>query len=1359
MKRIFTFVFALCLALSAWAQGSLEQNFQNPPSSAKPWTWWHWMNGNASKEGITADLEAMAKAGVGGVQAFDISIMDKGPMDYGTKSFYDLMNHAMRECQRLGIEFDMHNSTGWSSTGGFWVTPEQAGKQLSWSEAYVRGGKTVDLVLPQPTKELDSYWDDVVIAWPSTRDEALIENHLVKATADGVALDPSVISMNGQKDVRFSKELVLEFDVPVTAQTFQGFVKNEMPEISEAERRQIMQGFGRPQSGPAPAINFSADGQNWTQPKDISVLGGAVSYASFPAATFRFAKIEAKANVLLRGMQLSGAPMDDGFLRKADYEMSAGGGGGFGGPMGRGAAPAAPKQIAEGYAIDPSKVLDITRFVRDGHLVWDAPEGDWTILRVGYVPVDRHTKMGSESGDGLEIDKLSREALKFHFDWLYPQLMAELEKSASTVGAGMLIDSYEVGNSNWTPKMREEFRARRGYDMTGYLPALVGKYVLSEDTTDRFMWDFRRTVADLFADNYAGYFAELLHEHGILLYNEPYNSSVFDEMQVGSRADIPMGEFWVRTHQDRQTLKMASSIAHVNGKRLNGNQIVGAESFTGWQPDAGWQNFPYSLKAQGDDAWTMGLNRFIFHRFAHQPNVNVAPGMSMGNIGFHFDRTNTWWEMGSQWLKYVARSQYLLQQGSIVADVLYLVSQDVPGGSHGAWNPELPFGYWGDQANAEMFLNAVQIDGADLLSADRTVRYRMLLLQNVQGGRKMTLDVLRRIDAYVSGGGAVCGMAPTTTPNLSSEAELREFEQIKAKLWGGIERGGTKSVGRGKVFATLDVQEALDALKVVPDVVYSFAEDAPVNYIHRNAGGTDIYFLANHRRTAEDLTVTFRVDGKRPELWNADNGEVVKLDVFEVLADGRVRVPIHFDPVGSWFVVFREKAGTAVASVVRDGNTLITTAPYAERKGGLYPDVKDNFTISVWIRPEVDSGMSNNAGVTSGSTWGGNANSYPYVLGDPEQLYGPGNAVAGIVSTRLGVTLAQRGGIPAQPAGGRPGQGGPGGMPGGMGPGGPGMGGGAGAQPVLSAMGKIGGWNHVAAVYRDGVPSLYVNGELRATGQKATASVHPAYKDVAIANNNLFYEGDFAEYKVIDHAWDDAAVKAEFAKGAPAAPTAFVAAQPAADGWYFFEDGNYSVGDKSFKVKGLNSSKDLTANGWTVSFPADLGAPAQISLDKLMPLQQHPDDGVKYFSGTATYRTSFRMKKSELKGKALFLDLGQVYVIARVRLNGQDLGIVWKNPYRVEITDAVKAGENVLEIEVANLWTNRLIGDAQTPPLYERSGMDSNKLPDWYLRGEPKPKNDGKVVYTVTDFYDADEPLYDSGLVGPVVIRPAVHVK
>ena len=1351
--RFIAIAATLGLCLSASAQSSLEDNFRNPPSSAKPWTWWHWMNGNASKEGITADLEAMAAAGVGGVQAFNISIMDKGPVDYASKEWYDLMNHAMRECQRLGIEFDMHNSPGWSSTGGFWITPETSGKQVSWSFAYVKGGKKVDIMVPQPAKALGSYWDDILIAYPSTKDEALVEASLAKATIDGKDVPVSSLSLASASEYRFTGSVVLEFSTPVTASSLTGFIRNDMPEPSEAELQQIRQGFGRPNSGPAPQISFSDDGKTWSNPVDISVLPGAMSYASFDAKTFKYAKIDAKATVILRGLQLSGAAIDSGFLRNADYEMSAGGGGGFG-MMGRGmqpAGPTAPKNNTGEYAIDPSKVIDISRYMdASGHLVWDAPQGDWTILRVGYVPVDRHTKMGSTVGDGLEVDKLSKEALKFHFDWLYPQLMAELEKSASTVGAGMLIDSYEVGNLNWTPKMREEFRSRRGYDMIGYLPALVGKYVQNEDKTSRFMWDFRRTVADLFADNYAGYFAELLHQHGILLYNEPYNSSVFDEMQVGSRADIPMGEFWVRTHQDRQTLKMASSIAHVNGKRLNGNQIVGAESFTGWQPDAGWQNFPYSLKAQGDDAWTMGLNRYIFHRFSHQPNVNVVPGMSMGTIGFHFDRTNTWFEMGSQWLKYVARSQYLLQQGSIVADALYLVSQDVPGGSHSAWNPDLPFGYWGDQANAEMFLDAVKIDGPDLLSADRTVRYRMLLLQNVNGGRKMTIEVLRKIDSYVSGGGVVCGMAPTTTPNLSSDAELREFASLVQKLWGGIERGGVKQVGRGRVFATLNAKEALDAIGVVPDVEYSFAEDAPVNFIHRDVNGTQIYFLANHRRTAEDLTVTFRVNGLRPELWNSDSGEIVKLDVYEVLPDGRVRVPIHFDPVGSWFVVFRDKAGEGLKSVSRDGVPVISTALYPERKGGLYPDVKDNFTISVWIRPETDSGMPNNAGATSGSTWGGSANSYPYVLGDPEQLYGPGNAIAGIVSTRLGVTIAQRGGMPAQQ--GRPGMGGPGGMMGGFG-----MGGGGGAQPVLSAMGKIGSWNHVAAVYRDGVPHLYINGELKGTGQKATASVHPAYKDVAIANNNLFYEGDFAQYKVIDSAWSDADVKAEFSKGAPKDPTAFEPVQATSKGWTVFENGSWTIGGKTVNVKGLGAPKDLTAAGWSVSFQEKRGAPAGISLDRLMPLQQYPDDGVKYFSGTATYRTTFQMKKSELKGKVLYLDLGQVYVIARVKLNGKDLGVVWKNPYRLEITDAVKAGANTLEIEVANLWTNRLIGDAQTPSLYESAGRDGNHLPQWYVNGEPKPENDGKVAYTVADFYNADEPLYDSGLVGPVVIRSAVR--
>ena len=1319
-------ILCLLLAAGAHAQTSLEKNFQAPPQSAKAFTWWHWMNGNISKEGITADLEAMAKAGVGGVQAFNISIMSQGPVGYASDEWFEITNHAIREAERLGIEFDLHNCPGWSSTGGFWITPEQAGKQITWSQAYVKGGNKVDMVLPQPRKELGSYWDEVVIAYPTPKNDAIIETFLAKATVDGKETAVSDISMNSHKEIRFDKEVVLEFSQPVTARTLNGFIKNDLPPVSENDLRQIQQGFSSKPTGVAPTLSFSMDGKTWSTPQNISILMEAVSYLEFPETEFRYARIEAKQTVILEGLQFSGAPMNTNFLRNANYEMKAGGAGGFGGPFGRNQAPAAPKEIPAEYAIDPADVLDISEYMNEeGHLLWDAPAGDWTIIRMGYIPIDRHTKMGSTIGDGLEIDKYSREALKFHWDFLFPRLLPALESAADNVKAGMLIDSYEVGNLNWTPLMRKEFRSRRGYDMTGYLPALIGKYVVSEDITERFMWDFRRTCADMFADNYLGYMSDLCHEHGILLYNEPYNSSVFDEMQAGTRADIPMGEFWVRTHQDRTKVKMAGAIAHVNGKRIDGNQIVGAESYTGWQPDAAYQNFPYSLKAQGDDAWSVGLNRFIFHRFAHQPNTHANPGMSMGNIGFHFDRNNTWFEMGSKWLEYVARAQYMLQQGNIVADALYLVSENVPGSSSRAWTPDLPFGYFGDALNAEMLLNAVKVDGDALVTKDG-VRYRMLILQDEPAGKSMTIGVLRKIDEYVTAGGAVCGHAPVRTPNLSSAEEQKEFDSLVDKLWGGIPEGGMKKVGKGRVFSTIDTGWALEQLDILPDVEYSFEEDAPVNFIHRVHEGADIYFLANHRRTPESIVATFRVDGKRPELWNADSGEIIPVNVYDVLEDGRVRMTLQFDPAGSWFVVFREKASAdRYVSVALDGEDILRTTPFAEREGGLYSDVHDNFTISVWIRPESNSSIP---GGRRGAMWGSSASSYPYVLGDAEALYGKGHSVAGIVATRAGVSLMERGA----------GQ----------------------AQPVLVLQDKLASWNHIAVVYSDGVPSLYINGELKGTGNASGRTVHPTYKDIAIPNNNLAFEGDFADYQVTDRAMTADEVKAEYAKGEPACIAPVEKVKYAADGGFlFFENGSYTAvknGEtEKIKVKGVTAPKDLTANGWTVSFPADLGAPEQITLDKLMPLQKHSDDGVKYFSGTATYKTTFTLKKSEIKGKTLLLDLGRVYVIAGVKLNGKDLGIVWKAPYEVDITDAVAEGENVLEVKVANLWTNRLIGDAQTPDAYDYGQGDSGALPEWYLNNQPKPE-DGKVAFSVVKLFEADEPLYDSGLVGPVVIRTAI---
>lgn len=1360
MKR-FILSVALLLSLGAAYGQTLEEGFQNPPRSARPYTWWHWMNGNISKEGVTADLEAMAAAGYGGVQCFNISIMTQGPVDYGSDEWYEITNHAIRECERLGLEFDMHNCPGWSSTGGMWITPEDAGKQVSWSYAFVNGGQKVDMQMPQPAKALDSYWDDVLIAYPSTKDETIIEDCLVKATVDGAPVDIRKFSMGAPDNtIRFTGEVVLELSREVFAQSLIGFIKNEPVKLTAEQLSSMRNGFGGAPSAPAPTISFSKDGQNYTQPKNISVLSGAVSYAAF-SETFKYVRISTTAPVYLNGIQISAAAFNEGFLRSANYEMSAGGGGGFGMGMPRGGftpgAGAVAKQI-DAYAVDPASVIDISRYMdAEGHLVWDAPAGKWTIVRIGYVPIDRHTKMGSTVGDGLEIDKYSRKALDAHWNALFPKLMKNYEKIAKEIKAGVLIDSYEAGNCNWTPLMRQEFKERRGYDMLGYLPSIIGRYVRNEDVTNRFLWDFRRNCADMFADNYVGHYTELAHEHGLLVYNEPYNSSVFEEIQTGTRADIPMGEFWARTYQDRATIKMAASIAHVAGKRIDGQQIVAAESFSGWEQQAGYQGFPYAYKAEGDDMYTQGLNRFIFHRFVHQPNVYAKPGMSMGNIGSHIDANNTWFEKGHRWFKYIARTQFLLQQGNIVSDVLYLVSEDVPGSSHGSWNPALPFGYTGDAINAELLLGTCRIQGAELVAAD-DLHYKLLMIARANGGRTMTIKVLRKIAEYVEAGGAVLGEAPVSTPNLSSDAELKEFASIVDRLWGGIEKGGVKNVGKGRVFNT-EPQTALDALNIIPDIEYSFTQDAPVGFIHRQAQGADIYFLANHRRTSESIVATFRVNGKRPELWNSDTGSITPLNVYDVLPDGRVRVNLKFDPAGSWFVIFREPAqASRYTAISRNGRDIIRTAPYenARRKAGLYPDVKDNFTISVWLRPETNDGVDNNLGVSGGGMFSGNISSYPYVIGDPSELYGPGNAIAGIVASRFGVSVMQNGGLPA----GGPSMGGRGGM-GGFG--GFGGFGGSRATAVASSVGKLASWNHIAAVYTDGVPQLYVNGELKATGQKATASVHPAFKDAGYAHDNHFFEGDFAGYAVYDHPLTAEEIKVIVGKGVPA-PDAPADVKYSEDGGLvFFENGTYTAttaagASETIKVKGIPAAKDITANGWTVCFPPKLGAPEQIALDKLMPLQNHPLDGVKYFSGTATYKTSFTLSAKEIRNRQLYLDLGRVYVIASVKLNGKDLGVVWKEPFMIEISSAARAGVNELEVEVANLWTNRLIGDSFVPNPYGEERGDSGVIPEWYLKNQPKPE-DGRVAFSVVSFYNSAEPLYDSGLVGPVVIRFAEKIK
>ena len=746
-RFILLSLLVLSLAGFAIAQTDLESGFKNPPKSARPHTWWHWINGNISEKGITADLEAMKRFGLGGAQIFNVDVgIPAGDKPFMSEQWKDAIAWAFKEAKRLDLEIDIHNGAGWSSSGGPWVTPEHAMQFLTWSETPVHGPSHFDGDLPEPPKKLNYYRD---IACYAVR----------KPANDGYRI----------------------------------------PDIK------------------------------------------------LKAAFERGDRIHPDS---------TGTP-DDAVTALADIEQI---------PMGP-----------------------------DGKVSFDVPDGDWTLIRMGHTPTGAENEPSPKSGLGPEVDKLSREAL----DQFWSGMMATALKENGPVTKdgliGALIDSYEVGSQNWTPKFRQEFMKRRGYDPMPYLVSVTGRVVGNGETTERFLWDLRRTVCDLFADNYYGYMAELCHKNGLQFSTEGYGNGSFDNLEINGLPDIPMAEFWVGGGAV-ETTKMVSSSAHTYGK-----PIVGAESFTADDQHAKWLYDPYSLKALGDKMFSLGINRYIFHRYAHQPWLNLEPGMTMGPWGTNFDRTITWWDQGRAWIQYVSRCQYLLQQGRFVADVLAFEGDDGPNDLPLMRGNGFPDGYDYDGCDTKVLLTAKVDHGQIVLPSG--MRYRLLMLPD---SKWMTANTMRKVDELVRAGANLLGPMPTKSPSLADFGNGdEEVARLAGKLWAG-------DTGQGKVFTSKSVAETLDALNIPADVQAS----KPVNWIHRLVNDDDVYFVANPVYRPVDLDVTFRVAGKEPQLWNPETGAVENASVWST-AGGLTTVALRLESAGSVFVVFRGAPAPAHLTAVK----------------------------------------------------------------------------------------------------------------------------------------------------------------------------------------------------------------------------------------------------------------------------------------------------------------------------------------------------------------------------------------------------------------------------------------------------------
>ncbi len=1313
----------VALGANVSGEDDLEAAFRSLPASARPKTWWHWMNGNITRDGITRDLEALHRAGVGGFQIFQVGTgIPKGPVNYGSDEWLHLLQHAAAEADRLGLEYDMMNCPGWSSSGGPWITPELSMQQLTWSETQVSGGSEVDVHLPEPFKKRNYYRDALVLAFPSIDgEETPLKELLSRVTSNSGEVDGTLLTGGDPtKGVDIAPAggqaayILLEFKEPYGARSVE-FYPNAPADAGYSFRY------------PAMSLEASDDGSSFRKIYDLGVprRRGPIevpAVANFPLTKAKYFRLVASGPGSIARLRISGS------VRIIDWPLKAN----FAHRDGAEPFPATGA-VPKGSVIDPASVLDVSRYMdSSGRLKWQAPAGNWTILRMGQTTTGVENHPAPDGGLGLECDKYSKTAYDYHFDHFFGKLLPTLESLGAKGQAGAVIDSYEVGMQTWTEEFPHEFQNRRGYDLRKYMPAMTGRVVRSGEISDRFLWDVRRTCADLMDNYYYGRFAELCREHGMKAYAEPYSGGPFEEMEAGSKLDIPMGEFWV-ARGNHYSIKLASCIGHIYGK-----PIVGAESYTGFPTCAKWQEFPYAMKGQGDWMFTQGLNEFVFHVYAMQPHPTAKPGMTMGPWGWMHSRTNTWFGSESSWLEYANRCHHLLRQGVTVADLVYFAGVDVPVDTP-VWpdqlNPTPPLGYYYDVTDAGGILNRMKVQNGWIFLPDG-MNYRVLVLPEEQ---MLTLELLRKVRDLVRGGATVVGPKPRQAPGLSGyPGSDEELSRLAEEVWGDLDGTSSteRSFGKGRVFWEKSMTNVLDKLGITPDFDFtSRSGDAPINYIHRRTGDTDIYFVANRRRLPEELVCTFRVENRKPEIWDPETGEITPAEIYD-LVDGGVRLPLRMEKAGSVFVVFRSPAeGHRLREISRGGLTLAGTKPFPALASGRYRGVKNNFTISVWVKPEIDLGLPPE-GVRVDASSFSRPESFVVYPPDGAVVYGPGNAACGLTAGRDGVIVYERsnGKISA----------------------------------VILTRRHLSGWTHLAVVYDAGVPTLYVDGNLVEHGRKSGNIVHPGLGEAFERDGAAYFHGEMGKPELFKQVLGEDRVRqlAAVHSRPVEEPPAVELAGNGKPELLIWQNGDYILqphagAASSVHVSAIEPPRTISGP-WHVSFPPNLGAPVEITLPELISLHKHAESGVRYFSGTATYRKRFSADRGETDGKRIFLDLGEVEIFAEVHLNGRNMGVLWRPPYRVDVTEALHSAENELEVLVTNLWPNRLIGDEQLPAENEYEETSSvfggaiKKLPDWYLDGKAKPPG-GRITFTTWKHFDKDSPLLESGLVGPVRLLTAVR--
>jgi hypothetical protein len=955
-----------CLSPSSFAQkapASLEDGFRNPPNSAKPRVWWHWMNGNITKEGIKLDLEWMNRVGIGGFQNFDASLTTPKLVDkrlvYMTPEWKDAFRYATTLADQLGLEEAIAGSPGWSESGGPWVKPNQGMKKIVWSETRIEGGKPFTGALPHPPTVSGPIQNipifdflAMISGQPPTggpsfyADTAVIAYRAPEKDVPVSALQPKITSSSGNLNLTLldDGDLVKTTQLPKAPAGQQAWVQYEFasPQTMHAVTL-VLNDPGAAAAnmfGAAPSIadvEAGDDGQTFRKLVDIPNDGGQEHTIAFPATSARFFRVtftdrppagfsEMTFDVENPFGDFSGMKPDPNFeiselvlhpgARVSRFEEKAG----FANLIGLDTFSTPP--VATSDAIRKNDIIDLTsKMGPDGNLDWTPPAGKWVVLRFGYSLTGVTNHPASPEGTGLEVDKLSRQDVKEYMEKYLDNYKSAAGDLMGKRGLQYVIsDSWEAGTANWTDDMVAEFTKRRGYDPRPWMPVLAGHAIESSQDSDRFLWDFRKTLGELLAENHYDQINDILHARGLGHYGESHEEGrafIGDGMEVKRHNDVPMSAMWTQKpgvnkeqYGYNADIRESASVAHIYGQNL-----VAAESLTA--SSGAWAWSPATLKPTADKELAMGLNRFVIHTSVHQPLLDKRPGLALGPFGQWFNRNETWAEQAGPWVSYLARSSYLLQQGRFDADIAYFYGEDSNiTALFGKKSPDIPAGYNFDYINADALIHVLTFKDGQL-NTPSGMHYRVLSLD--PHSQQMSLPVLKKIRDLVQAGAIVAGPKPTDTPSLSDSP--KEFQSIVDQLWGS---GSGNSVGKGRVYGDKSLGDVLTAVGVTPDFSYAKPQaDTNLLFVHRKLADGDLYFVDNRNDRDAVLDAGFRVTGKEAEFWHTDTGTIEPAS-FQI-AGGRTTVPLHLEPWGTVFVVFRKPAKTTSRSLPKTAETTLAT--------------------------------------------------------------------------------------------------------------------------------------------------------------------------------------------------------------------------------------------------------------------------------------------------------------------------------------------------------------------------------------------------------------------------------------------------